>query len=112
MKLEHTDAELSQQLRQAREALSARTTELDSLKAEWSTKAKSMNVGHAQEITSEREKALQVRKASVRPKKLIICFSGTARVTFNPPRIKKFYCKKFYTKSRKFFRKLLGYIVL
>ena len=25
-------------------------------------------------------------------KKLIICFSGTARVTFNPPHIKNFYC--------------------
>ena len=97
MKLEHTDAELSQQLRQAREALSARTTELDSLKAEWSTKAKSMNVGHAQELTSEREKALQVSKASVRQKKLIICFSGTARLTFNPPYIKIFIVFPVFT---------------
>ena len=79
---------------------------------------------------------------NLRPKKLIICFSGTARVTFNPPAPKIFIafpvfilknrlyiancqfrsaviCRHFvcwlagaHTKSRNFFRILLGYIVL
>ena len=31
-------------------------------------------------------------KSNLGHKKLIICFSGTARVTFNSPRIKNFYC--------------------
>ena len=59
-RLEHTERELSQQLRQAREALATRTQELDSLKAEWTTRTSDITSQHAQLITEEKEKALQV----------------------------------------------------
>lgn len=59
-KLEHTESELSQQLRQAREALAARTQELDSLKAEWTSRTSDITSRHAQQVNEEKERALQV----------------------------------------------------
>ena len=59
-KLEHTEGDLSQQLRQAREALSARTVELDNLKAEWAARTSEITIKHRQEMTEERERSLQV----------------------------------------------------
>ena len=54
------EADLTQQLRQAREALASRTQELDALKAEWTSKTNDMSLKHRQEVTQEREKTLQV----------------------------------------------------
>ena len=54
------EADLTHQLRQAREALASRTQELDALKTEWSAKTSDMSLKHRQEVTLEREKALQV----------------------------------------------------
>ena len=59
-KLQHTESELSGQLRQAREALAARTTELDSLKSEWKSRENDLSAKHVQDVNEEKEKALQV----------------------------------------------------
>ena len=40
---------------------------------------------------------LSIKILIIRPKKLIICFSGTARVTFNPPASKIFIAFSVFT---------------
>ena len=60
-KLQHTESELNSQLRQAREALSSRTTELDNLKTEWTSRVNDLSSRHVKEISEEKEKAIQVR---------------------------------------------------
>lgn len=59
--LARTESDLSCQLRQAREALSSRTMELDSLKRDWASHSKDLGSQHTQALNAEREKALQVR---------------------------------------------------
>ena len=58
-RLQTTEAELSCELRQTREALASRSQELDSLKSEWNVSSSDRDVKHRQELTAEREKALQ-----------------------------------------------------
>ncbi|XP_078656679.1 spindle assembly abnormal protein 6 homolog [Branchiostoma floridae x Branchiostoma belcheri] len=60
-KLESTEAELSQRLRNTQDALSAKSVELDKLKSELQTTTSSLTNKHVQEVTSEREKALKVQ---------------------------------------------------
>ncbi len=62
-KLQHTESDLSQQLTHAQEALSARTAELDSLKADWATKVNQLTSQHAKELNDEKEKSIQVCSA-------------------------------------------------
>ena len=59
-RLEHSESSLGQQLRQTREALTARSQELDTLKSEWTTRLSDLSCRHAQEMNSEREKAIKV----------------------------------------------------
>ena len=47
-------------MRQTREALASRSQELDALKSEWSAATSDRDIRHRQEITQEKEKALQV----------------------------------------------------
>ena len=60
-RLQQTEGDLSSQLRQTREALANRSQELDSLKSQWDVNSSDRDVKHRQELTSEKEKALQVR---------------------------------------------------
>ncbi|XP_066298251.1 spindle assembly abnormal protein 6 homolog [Branchiostoma lanceolatum] len=60
-KLESTEAELSQRLRNTQDALSSKSVELDKLKSELQTTTSSLTNKHVQEVTSEREKALKVQ---------------------------------------------------
>ena len=59
-KFEHTEAQLSSELRQTREALLVRTNELETLKNESSTQHNDLSNQHQRIINSEREKMLQV----------------------------------------------------
>ena len=59
-RLDHSESSLGQQLRQAREALAARSQELDGLKAEWTNRLSDISCRHAQEMNSDREKAIKV----------------------------------------------------
>ena len=63
-KLEHTESDLSQQLQQARQALSARTVELDNLKSEWASRTSEITMKHRQDMTEERERALQIQTSN------------------------------------------------
>ncbi|KAL8586781.1 hypothetical protein ACOMHN_061294 [Nucella lapillus] len=58
-KLEHTSSDLSQRLREAEETLSSRTLELESLKSEWTARLSETKARHQEDLTVEREKALQ-----------------------------------------------------
>lgn len=60
-RLEHSESSLGQQLRQTREALTARSQELDSLKSEWTTRLSDLSCRHAQEMNSVREKAIKTQ---------------------------------------------------
>ncbi|XP_076462246.1 spindle assembly abnormal protein 6 homolog [Babylonia areolata] len=60
-KLEHTSADLSQRLREREEALSSKTMELESLKSEWTARISETKARHKEELTAEREKALQTQ---------------------------------------------------
>lgn len=58
---EHTEADLSTQLRQAREALNSRTVELNSIKGDWTTRINELNNLHGQEMNIERDKKIQMQ---------------------------------------------------
>ena len=60
---EHTEADLTQQLRQAREALASRTQELATIKSEWTSRVTEITNRHGQEASTEKEKAFQVSQA-------------------------------------------------
>ncbi|ELU04624.1 hypothetical protein CAPTEDRAFT_198072 [Capitella teleta] len=62
-RLARTESDLSTQLRQAREALSSRTMELDALKRDWTSRSKDVSSQHMQELNAEREKSLQTQNS-------------------------------------------------
>ena len=74
-RLEHTESDLSTQLRQTREVLANKSQELDALKSEWSANSSDKEVRHRQEMTSEREKALQVSVCNYCDRFLILKFA-------------------------------------
>ncbi|KAM4809441.1 spindle assembly abnormal protein 6 homolog [Rhinophrynus dorsalis] len=60
-KLQKTEEDLSQRLHVAQQSLAEKSKELDKLKNEWTSQISLLTSRHTQEITSEREKALQIQ---------------------------------------------------
>lgn len=60
-RLEHTNENLTQQLQQTQESLSSKCSELEKLKSEWTSKINEMKSFHKEELSSEKEKALEMK---------------------------------------------------
>ncbi|XP_053104849.1 spindle assembly abnormal protein 6 homolog [Hemicordylus capensis] len=60
-KLKKTEEELTRQLSYTQQSLSEKSRELDKLRNEWTSNTASLTNKHSQELTNEKEKALQVQ---------------------------------------------------
>ncbi|XP_066548366.1 spindle assembly abnormal protein 6 homolog isoform X2 [Amia ocellicauda] len=60
-KLKKTEEDLSRQLSYTQQALSEKSRELDRLTSEWTSQTTALSNRHAQELTTEREKALEAQ---------------------------------------------------
>ncbi|KAM4547631.1 spindle assembly abnormal protein 6 homolog isoform 2-T2 [Odontesthes bonariensis] len=61
MKVKKIEEDLSRQLSYAQQTLSEKTKELDKLRSEWTNQTSSLSSRHAQELQSEREKAVELQ---------------------------------------------------
>ncbi|KAK3784496.1 hypothetical protein RRG08_004679 [Elysia crispata] len=62
-KFEHTASDLSRQLQDAKEQLVIKSSELDSLKLEWSSRVNDVSSKHKEELALEREKNIQFQSS-------------------------------------------------
>ncbi|XP_072516925.1 spindle assembly abnormal protein 6 homolog [Salminus brasiliensis] len=60
-RLRKTEEDLSRQLSYAQQTLSEKSRELDKLRSEWTSQTTSLSTRHTQDLTTEREKALEVQ---------------------------------------------------
>ncbi|XP_041133104.1 spindle assembly abnormal protein 6 homolog isoform X3 [Polyodon spathula] len=60
-KLQKTEEDLSRQLSCTQQTLSEKSRELDRLRSEWTSQTTALSNKHSQELTSERERALEVQ---------------------------------------------------
>ncbi|XP_061489803.1 spindle assembly abnormal protein 6 homolog isoform X2 [Rhineura floridana] len=60
-KLSKTEEDLTRQLNYTQQSLSEKSRELDKLRNEWTSKTSSLTNKHSQELTNEKEKALQAQ---------------------------------------------------
>ncbi|KAM6967459.1 spindle assembly abnormal protein 6 homolog [Aplochiton taeniatus] len=59
--LKKTEEDLSRQLNYAQQTLSEKSRELEKLRSEWTSQATSLSSRHSQDLTAEREKALEIQ---------------------------------------------------
>ncbi|GFS17218.1 spindle assembly abnormal protein 6-like protein [Elysia marginata] len=62
-KFEHTSTDLGRQLQEAKDQLANKSTELDSLKLEWSSRMTDVSSKHKEELALEREKNIQFQSS-------------------------------------------------
>ncbi|KAL5016300.1 hypothetical protein ScPMuIL_005889 [Solemya velum] len=60
-RLEYTDMDLNKKLKKTEEELTCKTIELDNLRADWTSKMNEMTARHKQELTAEKERAVQMQ---------------------------------------------------
>uniref|UniRef100_A0AAR2K6B9 Spindle assembly abnormal protein 6 homolog n=1 Tax=Pygocentrus nattereri TaxID=42514 RepID=A0AAR2K6B9_PYGNA len=60
-RLRTTEEDLSRQLSYAQQTLSEKSRELDKLRSEWTSQTTSLSSRHTQDLTAEREKALEIQ---------------------------------------------------
>uniref|UniRef100_A0A9J8CBI1 Spindle assembly abnormal protein 6 homolog n=1 Tax=Cyprinus carpio carpio TaxID=630221 RepID=A0A9J8CBI1_CYPCA len=60
-KLRKTEEDLTRQLNYAQQTLSEKSRELDKLRSEWTSQTTSLSSRHMQDLTAEREKALEIQ---------------------------------------------------
>ncbi|KAJ8376505.1 hypothetical protein SKAU_G00070850 [Synaphobranchus kaupii] len=60
-KLKRTEEDLTRQLSYTQQTLSEKSRELDRLRSEWTTQTSALSNQHCQELTTEREKALEIQ---------------------------------------------------
>ncbi|XP_076879934.1 spindle assembly abnormal protein 6 homolog [Brachyhypopomus gauderio] len=60
-RLKKTEEDLSRQLSYAQQTLSEKSRELDKLRSEWTSQTTSLSSRHTQDLTAEREKALEIQ---------------------------------------------------
>ncbi|XP_066503824.1 spindle assembly abnormal protein 6 homolog [Hoplias malabaricus] len=60
-RLRKTEEDLSRQLSYAQQTLSEKSRELDKLRSEWTSQTTSLSDRHTQDLTAEREKALEIQ---------------------------------------------------
>ena len=59
-KFQHTESNLSEQLKQTQDLLVSRSNELDHLKTDWNSRTGELTARYSSELQLEREKSLQV----------------------------------------------------
>uniref|UniRef100_W5UDD5 Spindle assembly abnormal protein 6 homolog n=1 Tax=Ictalurus punctatus TaxID=7998 RepID=W5UDD5_ICTPU len=60
-KLKKTEEDLTRQLNYAQQTLSEKSRELDKLRSEWTSQTTTLSSRHTQDLTAEREKALEIQ---------------------------------------------------
>ncbi|KAK3562413.1 hypothetical protein QTP86_033563, partial [Hemibagrus guttatus] len=60
-KLRKTEGDLTRQLNYTQQTLSEKSRELDKLRSEWTSQTSTMSSRHTQDLTAEREKALEIQ---------------------------------------------------
>ncbi|XP_060797186.1 spindle assembly abnormal protein 6 homolog [Neoarius graeffei] len=60
-KLKKTEEDLTRQLNYAQQTLSEKSRELDKLRSDWTSQTTSLSSKHTQDLTTEREKALEIQ---------------------------------------------------
>ncbi|XP_046549882.1 LOW QUALITY PROTEIN: spindle assembly abnormal protein 6 homolog [Haliotis rubra] len=60
-RLEHTHGDLSQRLQATQESLASKSSELESLKTEWTSRLVEVTSRHKEEMASEKERSLQIQ---------------------------------------------------